>query len=357
MREIGSEFWLEDIEEKTFELKPPLWLNVETDNKFLLSGRTAIDYVLRDIKSNNVINNVYFPSYCCQSMIQPFIDHDINVVFYDVKYEGQLNFNINTAQECDVFFAMNYFGFSKGRMDKYIEIFKQRNIIVIEDATHSLLSDNPYNANSDYIVASLRKWLPIISGGLAIKTKDAFNINFKNKTLQKMIKERKQAMKEKGMYIFDKNSINKKGFLKKYKNANEMLNKDYSLYNIDDYSYEIIQNLNLDLIISKRKKNAKFLYEKLTKINKYNLIFPEIEYEDCPIFVPIVFNDISERNNLREHLTKNNIYCPVHWPKPDKLDCVSSKSIYSKELSLVVDQRYDKSDMEYLVRRIEKFYD
>src|SRR5699024_10303670 len=145
--------WLtKDLSEK-FNVGFPSWLNIGIDNKLFLSGRTAIDFVIKDIQNKTEVNSVYFPSYCCQSMLQPFLDVGIKVVFYDVDFHKGLKLNINENQQCDIFFAMNYFGFSSGRMDRYIEMFKQRNITVIEDFTHSLLSKVSYNDQSDYIVA------------------------------------------------------------------------------------------------------------------------------------------------------------------------------------------------------------
>ena len=81
MREIGSEFWLKDIPTQHIE-DLPQWLNVGDDRQFLLSGRTAIDFVLEDISQD--ISCVYMPSYCCESILQPFVDKEIHIEFYDV---------------------------------------------------------------------------------------------------------------------------------------------------------------------------------------------------------------------------------------------------------------------------------
>lgn len=355
MKEIGSEFWLNHNSEEIYDFELPPWLSFGADNKLLLSGRTAIDYVLRDILDRRRINSVYFPSYCCHSMFQPFIDHGIDIIFYDVDFEGELRFNINTTQECDIFFAMNYFGFSKGRMDSYIEEFKRRDIIVIEDSTHSLLSTKTYNAQTDYLIASLRKWFPVISGGLAVKFGGKFKINHKDTTLEEMVRIREIAMSQKREYLYGDSSIEKESFLKKYSDANEMLNKDYALYRIDRESYKILQNLNIESIIKRRKENAEILYNNLKQ--KYHILFDELESGDCPIFVPIIFSSYLERDSLRSYLINKNVYCPIHWPKPDILSERNITNIYYKELSLIADQRYDSADMQYLVRRLDEFYE
>lgn len=357
MIEIGSEFWITRETYKEYDLKIPSWLELGSDNKLLLSGRTAIDYVLKDIQKNKKVETVYFPSYCCQSMLQPFIDSGINIVFYDVYFEDELTFNINVNQECDIFFAMNYFGFLKGRMDSYIEEFKQRNIIVVEDSTHSLLSDKSNNNQSDYVIASLRKWFAILSGGLAVKTHGQFDIDASEETFVDMVGIRKIAMLEKGRYMNGDTSIEKARFLDKYRTSNNMLNKNYSLYSIDKESHQILQTTDLKTIIVNRKNNAKVLYEELLKNKRLKLLFPELESNDCPIFVPIILENKKERNMLREHLIKNDIYCPVHWPQPDILNKGNTNNINDKELSLINDQRYDYNDIEYLIRRINQIYE
>lgn len=358
MIEIGSEFWLTE-EEKSTPYDPiiPVGLELGEDNRFLLSGRTAIDYVLRDILKDREIKTVYFPSYCCESMLQPFVDKDIQVIFYDVCYESELTFNINTSQECDIFFAMNYFGFSKGRMDGYIDLFKQKNAIVIEDSTHSILSTHSHNRKSDYIVASLRKWFSLLSGGLAVKIHGKFRVEGENGSLTEMVKIKKLAMLEKGKYINGDNSINKTEFLEKYSTANRMLKDNYSLYGIDQESHQILQEIDLKNIVNIRKKNSDILYRDLLKSKKVTMLFPKLEDADCPLFVPIILGSDRERNNLRKHLINNNIYCPVHWPKPDMLSGKNKTNLYHKGLSLIIDQRYDSIHMQHLVRRIEQFYE
>ena len=116
--EIGSEFWKYDGELNDNNSK--FW-NIGKDTKFTLSGRTSIDFVLREIIENKLVSKVYFPSYCCSSMIEPFEQLGIEVEFYDVYYNEGLKYNIELDTDCDIFFAMNYFGYSSTNMDKYIK--------------------------------------------------------------------------------------------------------------------------------------------------------------------------------------------------------------------------------------------
>ncbi|WP_350019929.1 hypothetical protein [Priestia flexa] len=358
MKEIGSEYWIEEVKGKEFKrVKTPSWLNLGNVNEYLLSGRTAIDFVLKDILYRKKVSTVYFPSYCCQSMLQPFIDNNIHIEIYNVyNTSSGLKFDIDINRKCDIFFAMNYFGYSNGRMDYYIETFKRREVIIIEDITHSLLSSNSYNNHSDYRIASLRKWFPVISGGIAAKADSSFNIEVRNNTLDEMIVVRKNAMLDKARYINGDTTINKQDFLKKYSDANKMLNENYSLYKIDNYSLRILNEINLQEIIKVRRKNAQVIHEFINKTKYIKPMFPTLTEDDCPIFIPVLLDE-NIRNQLRGYLIKHNIYYPIHWPKPDMVKyppaCIS---IYDLELSLICDQRYDVYNIKNSINEIKRFF-
>lgn len=349
--EIGSEYWLEK------QLKNRQKNNIECENEILLmSGRTAIDYALEIITTKRKINTVYFPSYCCQSMIEPFLNRNITVVFYNVSFEnGKFIYDIDNNKKCDIFFAMNYFGYSDSNMDYYIKKFKNRGIIVIEDSTHSLFSERKYSKNSDFIIASLRKWFPIISGGKLIVQSEEFELN-KNINLKEnyeYINIKKIAMKEKYKYIEKKEEIEKNEFLRKFHKSEEILDIDYKKYKIDNTSYDILKNINLEEVIKRRKENVKIIYDFLRKQTFIRYI-ENIDFEkDCLLFVPIFLDNLT-RNKLKKYLIKNDVYCPNHWPIPNILFEDRDKKIYDTELSLICDQRYKVENIKSYIRLINE---
>lgn len=345
--EIGSEYWLEDnkIEQQ----------KVKNDNKkvFLLSGRTAIDYALNTIQHSKKINKVYFPSYCCQSMIDPFIERNIDIDFYTVSFKkGQLIYEIDCEKECDIFFAMNYFGFSQYGMDYFIEKFKNKNVCVIEDMTHSLLSERKYNKNSDFIVASLRKWFPIMSGGVLINNTSKHLDTSKLQDNKKYIKLKEHAMIEKKKYITNEKQDNKEEFLKEFSKTEEILNEDYKNYSMDKKSYSILNSIDINEVIKKRRNNAKVIYEYLKNQNKIEYLKNINLKEDTPLFVPIFLNN-QKRNELKIKLIENNIYFANHWEIPKQLKEKCQKDIYNLELSLICDQRYTTTDIAYYINIID----
>lgn len=268
-----------------------------------------------------------------------------------LKKTGELKFDIDLNKKCDIFFAMNYFGFSKYNMEKYIIEFKRKGVYVIEDSTHSILSTRAYSEESDFVVASLRKWFPIISGGICLsKIK---NKHIYNKTNAEYVNKKRQAMLEKGEYI--KQNINKQNvkdnFLDKFSAANKILKENYKNFKIDEESYNILRNIDIRDIIKKRRRNVKIIYNYLKKQQSVRYL-RDIDLEiDCPIFVPI-FMENTKRNEIKEYLIKNKVYCPNHWPIPEIVKENKMKEIYNKELSLICDQRYNEKQIEEYITLI-----
>lgn len=340
--EIGSEYW--ELDEELNSDNKEFW-NIGKDVRFTLSGRTSIHYVLKNILLKNNVQKAYMPSYCCDSMVQSFNDLGIEVEYYDVYYNEGLKYNINLDEECDIFFAMNYFGYSRTNMDEYVRKFKQKGKIVIEDITHSVLNKNGFSESSDYLVGSLRKWFPISSGGIAVALNSNFEIEFKKDSNQELIGIKNKAMQNKMLYIKN-NEGSKEDYLNQYAESNKILANDYKDYAIDKKSYDIIMKIDLENIRKQRRKNVKIIYEKLKNNSRMKFLIEGYNEEDCILFVPVILEN-KLRNDLRDYLVQNDVYLPVHWPLEEKLN-----NIFDKELSLVCDQRYDKTQIEDYINLI-----
>lgn len=337
MKEIGSEFWEFDNKEKNNNLE---FLNLGKDSKLLMSGTTAIDYVLQDICDKNKI--VYMPNYCCETMVKPFIDNGYKIKYYKVDLKNN-KYYIDTNEECSIFFAMSYFGYEYSNMDVYIQKFKNRNIIVIEDITHRLLCQNNYCQESTYLVASLRKWFPIYTGGIAINVEKSFNVSIDNYNIDDiLVSTKKKAMILKKEYMMGENEIDKNDFLELFKKANLMI-ENYKNKLIDDESIDILKNIDINRVIEKRRKNAQIIEKDL--VTRKICVLYKLQEGDCPLFVPILLHN---RDDIREKLIDNKIYCPVHWSNFNNFD----NYIYNEELSLICDQRYAEDNIKEYIEKL-----
>ena len=319
-QEIGSEFHLVKPENGKGIIFPRI-------GSLVFSGRTAIEEVLKQIPDTKT---ALLPSYCCDSMIEPFRRAGIIVKFYNVNYTNSLKFYISDT--ADVLLWCNYFGF-------ITEIPKYDGLI-IEDITHSLFSDISCHPQSDYLVASLRKWEPVYSGGYC-----SVNLEL-NKPPMDFIERRQLAMELKKKYLDSPEPEIKSIYLSLFRDNNLWLSKNYSSLSIDDFSRYYLGKIDFENQKKKRRDNANILYEGLK--NKVKFIFPK-ETMDCPLFVPIIIS--SGRNEIRQKLIDNKIFCPIHWPHPNA-KCESN--LYEIELSLICDQRYSEDDMERIISVIKK---
>jgi dTDP-4-amino-4,6-dideoxygalactose transaminase len=355
-KEIGSEFW-----EYTPEIaihKLPDWLNWGCDNRLFVSGRTALDHIILDIKATQLFRVVYMPSYCCHTMIEPFVSNGIKVLFYDVvvNENGALVFNMDYNVICDALMIMNYFGFLSTDIESIIDRFKKnKEVIIIEDSTHSLFCKKAINSNSDYVFASFRKWFAIPGGAMASKINSEFNIPVQAKIHDIYVKLKVESMRLKEEYLSSFKS-EKELFLELFRQSEELIDKDYKGYTIDKLSYSILESLDVNDLREKRFNNALLLTNSLNKHSDLKPLFRILKTDDCPLFVPVICRR-GKRDNLKQFLIQNNIYCPVHWPKSDLLlTNYKSDLIYDRELSLVCDQRYDTFDMERIITTVDRFY-
>lgn len=334
--EIGSEFaWTNSM-----NLDKNIFLNDKNVKNFMLtfSGRTSIDIVIRNIGD---VKKVMLPSYCCDSMVEPFRKNGLEVCYYNVYYDDKLMIELNIPDDVDILMWSNYFGYKIEMPD--VSHFKQKGGIVIEDITHSLLSDAVFNPQSDFLVASIRKWLPVLCGGYCASFNSILKDKPKKYPPEFFVRERKKAMKLKQEYLIDNDKKKKTAFLSIFSNTNEWLRHNYTDLMIDAESEQIISRTDFEWVKEIRTKNAKRLYEGLQNCNSVKPLF-ESNLMDCPLFVPVIIAE-EKRNIIQKKLIDNEIYCPIHWPKPD--GCNSN--LYNIELSLICDQRYDEKDMQRII--------
>lgn len=331
--EIGSEFWIEDF---------PLQLTVEKDGLYTISGRTAIDLILQDILRKRAIQRIYMPAWCCNSMIAPFSDRGLDVLFYDLSLSGSLKYEIDEGIECDVFYLTNYFGYENTLPEEIIRSFKRRGAVIIYDRTHSfLMNDKTYREMADYSFASVRKWMGVVGGavveGLAEKP-------ILKRCPYALIKE--EAMLEKWRYLQGGSGIEKRSFLEAFSEFNHCLSKDYRNYEMDSLSYTLYKLTDLKAIKTLRRRNAVYLHTHLYR----NQFLGRLTDSSVPLFVPVFFDTKVERDSVRKKLIEKSIYCPIHWPKPGQISkSFAVNEIYERELSLVCDQRYGYNEMQKIV--------
>ena len=348
--EIGSYFWL-DREPERFSGELSLsWLPKVSDQAFTFSGRAAIDVVLRDLLKERSVGKAWIPSYSCVSMLQPFLDHEIPYGFYDVgRKDGAFFWDIPELKSGDAVLIMNYFGLDTGRTGEKIRQLKEAGAVVIEDITHSLLSERAAAPESDYLVASLRKWLEVPTGGWAGKREGSF-ADHPDLDGDAAVGERIGGMKDKYDYLCGKHEDKERFLAVLAKCDNDLIHVDRML-KLDGYSAGILAGTDVEAVRKRRRENAEILRDGLADLEPAGFgVLPFDSRRDTPLFYP-VFLEHEKRESLRRYLIGRGIYCPVHWPEVMGAEA----GVRANELSLICDQRYSEGDMREICDRIHEW--
>lgn len=329
VKEIGSEFWDVPISSKIN--------NVFRDYfQWFISGRSALQSIIKDLKN---CRSVAMPSWCCDSILQPFIKAGIRIVFYPVYWEDCLiqEYNFN----CDALLVMDYFGYTGLNLDLH-----GYQGAVIRDITHSLFSTT--YSDADYFFGSLRKWCGVWTGGYAW-AKDGHKLLVCDSSINDYVAFRRNAMIKKSEYIGGKRTD--KNYLEIYEQAEKYL-ETVGIASADERDIKLALKMDIEGVTKQRRANAEVLR---TAFKDY-LVFKDLNDSDCPMFVPI-FVPNGKRDALRQYLVENDIYCPIHWSITNyhMLD-KKSLSLYENTLSLVCDQRYSVKDMYQIVETINSFW-
>ena len=336
MKEIGSEFW-----------------SVPSGNKaYLLSGRTALEYIIRDILRTLGTLKVCLPSYCCHTMIEPFVRHGFDIRFYDVYFEDKHGLCADIPKLCkdEIFYHMSYFGFGQ-LQGRHLDKIREQCALIIDDRTHSFLSKSDIDA--DYTYTSFRKWAGFYGIAEATKSFGTFSLPIEKSGVA-YTEKRREAMELKARYMAGE-PVEKNEFLTLYGVAEDMLESDYVGYRPTEQAMTQLLSADFASIKQRRKQNAAVLLTGLQNVPGVRLLFPEQLQTDVPLFVPILVE--GNRDALRKYLIEHLVYCPVHWPISDFHKGIGERAekIYRKELSLLCDQRYQKEDMERIVWLIKRF--
>ena len=354
-REIGSEFWTGcQPDGGGTRILPAL-----DDLLRVMSGRTALDCVLSDLLRTRQAGKAYLPSYCCRTMIEPFLAHGFSVAFYEA-YAGAdgIEFDLPTAEEGSVVLLMEYFGFASPALRPFAETLRESGTTVVFDATHSLLMPeySAFSFPADYIFGSVRKWTDI-------------NLGFCLKTSGSMVCPpltacpdytalRNRAFDLKRAYIRGE-SDDKQTFLRMFADAEDYLELHYRGKAADERSLAHLSGLDADLHRSGRRENALCLTDLINGLHSDGVkcLFPTVRPGDCPLFVPLV-TEPELRDALHAHLVQRDIFFPRHWPRTSEHTFRGERTpLFDTEISAVCDQRYTPEDMRRIAAEIGRFLD
>lgn len=349
--EIGSEFdWLSNAPYQRSQEND--YFEYDCVLKFR-SGRDALKAIAIECKERSV---VLMPALCCESMVSPFLMNGYEVVFYKLNpdYTIDLRDLESKMQKGCLLLYMAYFGIEP--INSYaLKTLKQKfDAVLIEDRTQNALHKISLPLVADFVVISIRKWLAIADGGILI-SKNPIKLKAQKEDFFATVRER--AMKMKSQYLITGDQDIKQQFRSELDKANQVLDQSPNAFGVSVDSESLLKQIDFAKVLTARQNNVNTLKQGLTPLAYQGKIsFITNLPEQSTLYFPVLLN---ERDKVQSQLAKRGIYCPVIWPVPEQAKEVCSVADMTEEKMLAIpcDQRYDKNDMEFIIKQLVEAID
>lgn len=325
--------------------------NILKNKQILFNGRSALHLILEMIKKK--IEIIYLPNYICKSILQSVKKTGLNYKFYNIKKNFRFNF---PKKKNSAVIILNYFGIYNDKVEKLKNNYS-KNIFYIKDCTHDIFSKEnsfkSFNKKNIYKFASIKKYIPFPVG--AITNIDKICLKSQNKKFNLIINNFFKILIKRNIYFsYPNKEINFKREFELLKKQDEFKNFENKNLIDNDFCTSIknkIYKYNLKKILKKRDENFKYLKNLLNR--KIKIVSQNSSF---PLNMTILLKK-DQKRKIVEILKKKRIISSTLWPLPNEIK--SKKSIYSnkiteKILSLPVDHRYNKKDIEFMASIIHK---
>lgn len=316
------------------------------------TGRAAIEALLVYLKGQGK-RKVWLPGYDCSSVLDSAKRAGIDIEHYEVDRELNIDSSVfGKLQRSDILYLVNFFG--KPESQNTLELVKaaqKKNIVIVEDLTLGLLSKGEKVGFGDYLIGSVRKWLPITDGGFVASLKQLPEFN-KEQAANDYTFYYFAAQIMKDSYLKD-TTLDKQSFLDISKDGMKALFSDYTIREISKVAKIVIDATNLYKVAIKRCENYKYLYRLLSEVSELRLMVAPVDGM-VPLGMVIC---VDNRDDLFKCLIQNNIYCNIHWRENESTKLFQDADYLSKHcLTIPCDQRYNLKHMDYIYNTIKRYY-
>ncbi len=301
------------------------------------SGRAALYQILNYLRQEKGFNRVLLPDFLCSSVLVPVKALGLEFAFYQIDENLELEQeNLSELYKGGTsILLINYFGLKN--LEKQIKAIRtiDEKAIIIEDDVQAFYEFLKPLGDVDFKFTSLRKTFAIPDGGL-VKTKYNMPVVDKPNTFgqYKAAAALLKSMRE--------GNFNDKIYLEMFEKGESLIDEEIEcgMSRIAEKLYFFVNDEHVKV---RRLNNAHYLLEGLGRIG----VKPMIPVKDgyVPLFIPII---VKNRDVVRKAMFQKEIFCPVHWPL-DGMHVKRGEMMAKTELSLIIDQRYGRNDMDSIL--------
>jgi hypothetical protein len=345
IKPIGGEQWFDlDIFDNRLN-------NFENSGcTFTSGGQSSMNFIVGQLRMKDD-EFMLLPAYLCPTIVWNLQRNRVNFDFYRINRD--LTIDIPDLEKkllehkVRAVFFIDYFGFCHDRGTLgCLKALKEKGIAIVEDAVQMLWFSRQ-EFIGDYVFNSYRKFLPA-DGSLVISEAQG---HFEGSEDEYYEHQNTARMKLTAFVKYGLGSM--EDFVSLFAKAEEAYGKDTAVKGMADISRHLLNKVDAEHIGNVRRRNYEYLWDTLSgSVDIRPLLGKDLLGQNIPIGFPVL---IENRDSIKKALRGRSIYCPAHWPILEE-EWVQgfSDSIYLSEriLTLPIDQRYDKEDLDRLVREL-----
>ena len=345
------DFHQEQKSNKTFAR----YFDLEVSHRFFCSGREAFRWILSQTKITP--DPLLMPDYGCWSALAPVLEKEkIPFELYSVDKNFKPVCVPEQLKKAGALSLVKYFGLVDH--SAFAAFAKEINpdITIILDnvpALYDLRGAGKASPWADWQYYSLRKWIAVPDGGLAVSMRGPVEQE-DDIALAPYPYEApwQEAAQMKFDYLFRDKTMNETHaarFWDLYKTAESMIKEQSG--GISALSARLIDTFPLADFAKIRRKNFLTLQKNWpSDASEIKPCFTALGPEDVPQYFVIAMPE-KIRDSLQQYLFDQEIYPPVHWPEWNGYGAPLARTL----LSLPIDQRYTGDDMHRVLGAIQKF--
>lgn len=308
-----------------WEFPKKIYPILHEDEGFLVNNaRSALQLILQSIGN---VKKVYVPYYTCDSITAAL--EAIGIPYEQYHIDNNLHIEKSIYPKAGEYIIYtNYFGIMDSYCRKLAASYGDSFII---DNAQALYAPHIEGTHSIY---SCRKYVGVPDGGIAIS--DSIS------TIEHLpISQTKNRCGA----LLARAEGDVAGGHKLFKENDHQFRED-GIQRMSLITKKILQSINHEEIIKRRKENFLYLHANLKDINKLSI--PNMESFACPLVYPFYTDD----SGLRKRLIDNKIFVAQYWP--NVLEWCEEKTIeynlMTHIMALPIDQRYDEEDMSRIIK-------
>lgn len=302
------------------------------------SGRSSLRWAIESMGLKH--KKILVPDFICQIVIDVLIEQEVNFDFYRVQADLSIVLNNELLVGIDAIYFVRYFGAQTVSLDQLLATLT---IPFILDDVFGISKPRFDNPCHWVYFNSLRKITAIPDYSQLISNRALARVTFES--LASFAELKYQAKDLKARYLTD-GLGDEASYLASFVSAEHLLDTSHGIYQPSGRSSILANMFYLTLEQETQHRQTNLTYAKhLLPGHLYLDVEPEF-----PSFLPIV---LKNRDAVRKQLIQHHIFLAVHWPQlsiiPNQLsDCL---------LSLPLDSRYSKLDIEHVCSMIMEYAD